>query len=249
MRVTLQPSYILHSRPYRDSSVLLDVLTAEYGRVGLLARGARRQSRKGSRGALLQAFTPLLLSFSGRSELKNLGATETAGVAFSLRGEALYSAMYVNELLVRLLHRNDAHPRLFASYSTVLQELVSMQSLDSALRQFELALLDELGYTLDLACDGASGDAIEAAGHYAFEPGSGLVARDIHGRQTTHCYRGVDLLAMAAGDFDGEARLPARRLLKAVLAIHLGDQPVKSRDLFRGSSNRYGGKGRYGELM
>jgi DNA repair protein RecO (recombination protein O) len=116
MRVNLQPAYILHSRPYRDSSVILEVFTPEHGRISALARGARRKSRGGSAAALLQLFTPLLLSFSGRGELKTLTAREAAGTAVSLRGDRLYSGLYVNELLVRLLHRYDPHPQLFVAY-------------------------------------------------------------------------------------------------------------------------------------
>ncbi|MGB1139895.1 MAG: DNA repair protein RecO, partial [Halioglobus sp.] len=121
MRVTLQPAFILHSRPYRDTSVMLDVLTPEHGRIGIVAKGARRSRRRGSDAALLQAFTPLLLSFTGRAELKTLTGVETAGVSSRLAGEHLYSALYINELLVRLLHRNDPHPRLFADYGLALE--------------------------------------------------------------------------------------------------------------------------------
>ena len=116
MRVALQPAYVLHSRPYRDSSALVEMFTAEHGRLSLVARGARNRGRKGSLSSLLQPFIPLLISFSGRAELKTLGKLEAAGGGRTLRGERLYSGLYMNELLVRLLHRQDAHPRLFAAY-------------------------------------------------------------------------------------------------------------------------------------
>ena len=123
MRVNLQPAYVLHSRPYRDSSALLEVLTPEHGRISLVARGVRNRSRRGSGAAQLQPFVPLLLSFTGRGELKTLTAKETVGAAISLRGERMFSGLYINELLVRLLHRHDPHPQLFALYGQTLEAL------------------------------------------------------------------------------------------------------------------------------
>ena len=145
MRVKLQPAWVLHSRPYRDSSALLEILSAEYGRMGLIGRGTRRRSRGGSESALLQPFAPLLLSFSGRGELRTLTGVEAAGAALTLRGERLFSGMYINELLVRLLHRDDPHPRLFALYGQALEALSEHDPVDGILRRFELVLLDELG--------------------------------------------------------------------------------------------------------
>lgn len=241
MRVNLQPSYILHSRPYRDSSALLDVFTAEYGRISLIARGARRQSRKGSKTALLQPFTPLLLSFSGRAELKTLTATETAGMAFALRGERMFSAMYINELMVRLLHQNDPHPGLFAAYGAALQSLADNAALDTLLRRFEMSLLDELGYSFDFDVDGASGQRICASGCYSYDPEQGLVAVG-EGRVTaSSTYAGADLLKIAAGEYGGELRSVAKRLLREVLATHLGEVPLRSRELFRASRPAAGG--------
>ena len=233
MRVDLQPSYILHSRPYRDSSALLDVFTAEHGRISLVARGARRQTRKGSKTALLQPFTPLLLSFSGRSELKTLAAIEGAGAVIALRGERMFSAMYVNEVLVRLLHQNDAHPALFAAYSEVLQALVDSASPDTVLRKFELTLLYELGYSFDFDVDGSSGQPVCESRQYCYDPGCGMVAFQGGKESGSSSYTGADLLLMASGELDGRVRPVAKRLLREVLAAHLGDKPLRSRDLFR----------------
>ncbi|MEM8661478.1 MAG: DNA repair protein RecO [Pseudomonadota bacterium] len=160
MRVKLQPSYVLHSRAYRDTSLLVEVFTAEHGRIGLVARGARRKSRNGSPAALLQPFAPMLLGFTGRGELKTLTATETAGRPQILVGERLYSGLYLNELLVRLLHRHDAHPKLFAAYGDALNGLASSGEIDGVLRQFELILISELGYGFELDVDGQTGAAV-----------------------------------------------------------------------------------------
>jgi DNA repair protein RecO (recombination protein O) len=237
MRVSLQPAYVVHSRPYRDSSVLLDVFTAEYGRISLVARGTRRQSRRGSGAALLQPFIPLLLSFSGRTELKTLTATEPAQGLCTLRGERMFSGMYMNELLVRLLHRNDAHPALFAAYDQALKALSGGSTVDTVLRGFEFKLLDELGYGFDLAVDGASGQPVQANLSYRYDSGLGLVGCT-DATDTTSVYAGSDLLIMAAGEFGGVARLTAKRLLRQALAMQLGGTPLRSRELFRATEAR-----------
>ncbi len=234
MQSSLQPAYILHSRPYRDSSALLEVFTAEQGRISLVARGARRRRRGGSPGALLQLFSPLLLSFSGRSEMKNLIATEAAGLPIHLRGDRLFSGMYLNELLVRLLHRHDPHPQIFAAYSQALLSLVDTDDLDAVLRPFEYLLLDELGYGLSLTVEGHSAEPIRAECWYHFHSEFGLVRCACPGSATQPVFSGNDLLAMAAGQWSDAVRLPARRLLRLALACYLGEEPLHSRALFRG---------------
>ncbi len=238
MRVTLQPAFVLHSRPYRDTSALVELFTAEHGRLSVVARGARRQGKKGGRGGLLQPFVPLLASFSGRAELKTLGALESAGPPLVLAGERVFSGLYVNELLVRLLHRHDPHPQLFAAYSDALRALAGDAEQDTVLRPFELLLLRELGYTLALDVDGQSGAAIDPGAHYQFHPEQGLVAVAGAAPRGVATYAGGDLLLLAAGDFGGPARATAKYLLREVLRHHLGDAPLRSRELFRASGER-----------
>ena len=213
---------------------MLEVLTAEYGRLSLVARGARRKVRGGSSGsALLQPFIPLLLSFSGRAELKSLTAKEAAGKLHELRGERLFSAMYVNELLVRLLHRHDPHPQLFAAYTEALQALARDDVVDTTLRRFEYRLLDELGYSFDLALDADSGERVQAHLWYHYIPDLGLVATADATDPSQPAYAGADLIVMAGGQFGGSVRVTAKRLLRQALAGHLGDAPLRSRELFR----------------
>jgi len=238
MRVHLQPAYVIHSRPYRDSSALLDVFTAEHGRVSLVARGARRQARGGSAAALLQPFTPLLISFSGHTALKTLVATEAARAMLVLRGERLFSGIYMNELLVRLLHHNDAHPALFAAYDAALQALAGGSAMEAVLRRFELTLLEELGYGFTLGCEASGGQPILAGRWYRYEPGVGLLAARAPGEHGSRVYSGSDLLALASGDFDGPARHAAKRLLREALSVHLGEQPLRSRELFQAAAAR-----------
>jgi DNA repair protein RecO (recombination protein O) len=241
MRVNLQPAYVIHSRPYRDSSALLDVFTAEHGRIGVVAKGTRRQTRKGSATALLQPFVPLLLSFSGRSELKTLVAIERAQGHCALHQERVFCGLYMNELLVRLLHRDDAHPALFAAYDEALKALAGDSAADTVLRRFEYRLLQELGYNFDFDVDGVSGAPVQSGWWYRYESGVGLVASADAvadaGASRSGLYPGAELLAMASGDFGGSARQSAKKLLREALAEHLGGAPLRSRELFRRMSS------------
>ncbi len=237
MRVDLQPAYVLHTRAYRDTSLIVEVIAADFGRLSLMARGARRRRRGGAPGTILQPFIPLLISFSGRSEMKNLTGTEIAGTPPVMVGQRLFSALYLNELLMRLLHRHDPHPELFVAYADTLGVLASDVEVESTLRWFELNLLDELGYGFSLNIDGHTGCAVEPGADYCYQPDCGLVryspefsgAGPGRGPET---YAGVQLLAMASGQLGGAARDTAKRLLRQVLANHLGPEPLRSRELF-----------------
>ena len=242
LKVSLQPGYILHSRAYRDTSALLEVFTPEHGRVSVVARGARRKARGGSGGALLQLFQPLLVSFTGRGELKTLTDREPAGKAYALRGDRLFSGLYINELLVRLLHRYDAHPTLFAGYGEALLELSSDEPLETVLRRFELSLLEELGYSFDLRSDGQSGEAVREGGWYHYHGDHGLVERVGVLDAERPAYAGADLLAIADGRLEGTAAQTAKRLLRQALASHLGEAPLRSRDLFRRGGHAQNGE-------
>jgi DNA repair protein RecO (recombination protein O) len=134
---------------------------------------------------------------------------------------------------MRLLHRHDPHPALFAAYDSTLDALAVAPQVESVLRRFEFTLLEELGYSFDLHLDGRSGEAVAAEHWYHFHSDYGLVARGEHVDPQRPAFIGADLLAIAAGDFTGEVRLTAKRLLRQVLATHLGDAPLHSRDLFR----------------
>ncbi len=239
MRIDLQPAYVLHSREYRDTSLILEIFTPEHGRFSVVARGARRRRRGGTQRALLQPFIPLLVSFSGRGEMKNLVTCEAAAQAVASRGSRLFSALYVNELVVRLLHRHDPHPELFAVYSDTLANIARVDEIELVLRQFELTLLDALGYGFALDTDGETGDRLDARDRYIFEPGTGLVSLHRFGAATrSNSYPGSDLLAMSAGVLDGSVRETAKRLLREVLAAHLGPEPLRSRELFRPNAGR-----------
>lgn len=234
-RVLLQPAYVLHRRPYRDSSLLLDILTPQLGRVGLVARGARQS--KSRSGALLQAFHPLLLSWSGSGELHTLNSAESAGTARWLTGTALMSGMYLNELLVRLLHRDDPHPDVFVAYETVLAQLAHAadMQLEAALRVFEKQLLAEIGYGLVLNYEAGTDRPIEAGQVYAYHIGEGPVAWRAEAAESSGhlLVQGSSLLDLARERLENAQSLrDAKRLMRTALAAQLGSKPLLSRRLF-----------------
>lgn len=232
MRVELHPAYILHQRPYRESSVLLEVFSVVHGRVGLVARGARG---KGARWrGLLEAFRPLLLAWSGRGELGNLTAAEPDGSAARLQQRTLLSGFYLNELLLRLLHRHDPHPELFAAYREALGSLAAGEAEEPALRIFEKRLLESLGYALVLGHAADEPQPIEADADYYYQPERGACRRAPAGQAALRV-RGRTLQALAAERLiEPEILREAKQLMRFVLAAHLGGQPLASRALFDG---------------
>jgi DNA repair protein RecO (recombination protein O) len=230
-RVQLTPGFVLHLRPWRESSALLEVFTETHGRVGLVARGVR-SARSRQRGDL-QPFRALRLSWQGRGELGTLTGVEPDGAAIALRGKALYSAFYLNELLMRLLARHDPHPGLFGHYRHCLQRLATGSQLEALLRLFELRLLEEAGYALQLDCEATSGEALQADTLYDYHLESGPVAV-VGEHEGGFVFRGASLLAIAREELSDPAVLTdAKRLLRSALKLYLGDKPLKSRELFK----------------
>jgi DNA repair protein RecO (recombination protein O) len=171
--------------------------------------------------------------------MKNLVACEAAGQVSTSHGSRLFSALYVNELVMRLLHRHDPHPKLFAVYSDTLASIARADEVEVVLRQFELTLLDALGYGFALDTDGETGARLDESARYTFESGTGLVCLPRFGAAArSGGYPGSDLLQMSAGVLDGSVRETAKRLLREVLAAHLGPEPLRSRELFRATAGR-----------
>jgi DNA repair protein RecO (recombination protein O) len=230
-RVEFEPAFVLHGRAYRETSELLDVFTQGHGRISLVARGMRRP-KAGLRG-IVRAFQPLAVSWFGRGGgLMTLRTAEASAPPIALQGDALMSGFYVNELLLRFLHRGDPHPGLFAAYSETIAGLAAACSPDAPLRRFELRLLAEVGYGLNLDRDAASGEPLNPAGRYAYivehgpVPAAGSSAAEV-------IYAGADLLAIGRGDFTaGQCLQSARRLLRDVLDHHLGGKPLRTRTVF-----------------
>ena len=230
MRVLLQPAFVLHRRPYRDTSLLLEVFSQDQGRLGLVARGAAA-SRSRLKG-LLQPFAPLLLSWSGAGELATLTAAEEGGRPIPLPPHRVLAGLYVNELLLRLLPRLDPHPGLFAAYETLLAELVAAPGEEPPLRRFEKRLLEELGYGLTLDREAASGTPIVAEEHYCYVLDRGPLAAGQ--AQAGVPISGRGLLALRDGILSDPAVLKeVKRLTRAALAEQLRGRALKTRELYR----------------
>jgi DNA repair protein RecO (recombination protein O) len=224
-RIDLTPGYVLHHRPWRDTSRILEVLTREHGRLTLFARGVRGPHAK--LAAVLQPFQPLLLSFSGRGEAAQLTGAERAEHCAALPADCLLAAFYLNELLLKLTTRHDPLPALFDHYHGTLERLRTGAALEPVLRVFEKRLLELLGYGLDLATEALSGRPIRPQQFYQFRPSAGLVAA---GGAKSGALRGDSLLALAAEQPTGERALEdARHLLKAALAACLEGRPLATR--------------------
>lgn len=228
-RITLEPAWVLHHYPYRDTSLLLEVFTRSHGRVGLVARGAR--SPKSQWYSRLQVLRPLLLSWSSRGELGTLSGAEARDGAAPDIGRHLLNISYLNELLLRLVRRNDPHPQLFASYETAVGRLTG--DVDSTMRYFEKDLLQELGYGLQLEYETDSGTLIDAAALYEYRLEQGPV-RCRQRRQHGIHIQGATLQALAGETLEDRRHCrEARTLTQAALAVYLGDRPLKSREVLR----------------
>lgn len=232
-RVDLQPTWVLHTRPYRDTSLLVELFSERVGRISAVARGARSSRRGGSaQFSLLQPFTPLLCSWTGKRDLKTLAGCEGNGARIPLQGERLFSGLYVNELLARLLLHDDPYPELFQYYRDILQQLAKGELVDLALRQFEFRLLESLGYGFALDVDGESGAPVSEQAFYEFHQDQGLIPSHAS-RSSEGVFAGADLLRIGRSEFDDTTRLCAKRLMRQALQCRLGGQPLKSRELFR----------------
>lgn len=229
----LQRCFVLHRRNFGNSSLILELFADAHGRIAVLAKGAK-QPRRGrtAGGEVLQPFRPLWLSWSGRGEVKTLLRYEPAGPALELTGKRLFCGFYLNELLVRLLGRGDPHEALFAFYYSALTSLSAGEDIESALRQFELRLLHEIGYAVVLDIEAASGRPVESGLRYVYEKESGLRVAGTSDSQRS--VSGETLLRLATGrSLRGQMTREARALMRRLLAPYLGDRPLKSRALFR----------------
>ena len=229
-RIDQQPGFVLHSYPYRETSLIVEVFSRDHGRIGLVAKGARRPMSQ-LRGVLM-AFQPLLIDWSGGGEMKTLVRAEWQGGQPLLGGQALLCAYYLNELLMRLLPREDPHPVLFRAYGDALRALAAGEGQEVILRRFELALLQELGYGLQLDSD-ADGAPVRPELRYAYIIERGAVPLDEYGIDDPSVVAGRVLLDMARGDFrEPETLAGAKALMRRLIQHYLGGQVLQSRRVF-----------------
>jgi DNA repair protein RecO (recombination protein O) len=229
-RIRLEPAFLLHHYPWRDSSRILELLTRTHGRVSVFARAARRSGS--GRAAALQPFAELLVSFSIREEAGQLTGVEQDVPAVPLPPSQLMSAYYANELLLKLLPKGDPHPRLYAAYAQLMAALAVRQCDPAcALRVFEKRLLEELGYGLNLDMETASGRPVEAQRSYRYRVDSGPeLVNGVAEGSLVFC--GSSLLALAAETLDDARSLAdARRLLRAALDQILDGRELRTRQV------------------
>lgn len=227
-RVLLEPVFVLHSRPYRNSSLIVELFTMRYGRVAAVARSARGpRSRYQGR---LQLFSPLLVSWSGRTDLKNLNHMEPQGQSYWLEGDALLCGFYLNELLMKLLRHEDPYPELYQRYQTILSLLELERQFEPSLRYFERQLLQDIGYGLPLKHDVATGQAIIGEHYYRYVVERGFVASEPS--NDVFVFPGNVLKKLSEETLATAEELRfAKRLMRMALARHLGNKPLQSRKL------------------
>ncbi len=228
-RSDLEPAFVLHRRAYRDTSLLLELLTRDHGRLGAVARGVR--GRRNRNAGLLQPFQALTVTWQARGEMATLTGFEAADRPRALAGRRLVSGFYANELLIRLLQREDPHPGLHAAYAALVEALADQAVGEGpALRRFERDLLAAIGYGLALERD-VHGEPLDPGGQYRYDLERGAEAVSQADGPGIHL-RGASLLALAAGLPDSAAEAELRPLLRRVLRLYLGERPLRSRELY-----------------
>lgn len=252
MKAELENAYVLHSRPFKDTSLLVDFFTENFGRITLVAKGARQQKKKGN--FLLQPFVSLKISWQGKGQLKTLTSTEITTAIVdddkiididknnkNLEKKYLYSGFYANELLTYLLPFDEPNSDIFSLYANLLSALKNKFNLEKTLRLFEFSLLSELGYGIDFIHASISGELIEASKQYYYEPSEGFVCIDTvdAGLESSsiasrHVFDGVVILGIYSQEYNHEAVRQAAKYIarKSMDNILLGKK-IKSRDFFK----------------
>lgn len=236
--------YVLHSKPFKDTSAIVELLTRDYGRVSVIYKGVR-SSKNSAKSRVLQPFQPLLASWYGKRELKSGKHVEQAGASCLLVGKKLYSGIYLNEILMRVLYRDAPAEGIFEHYQQCLEALQSAENIEIPLRQFESRLLDAIGYQLPCEFDSSSGAPIVPEVYYRYDVMNGFVYESStlpeSGGRLKDVFKGELLLAisqdrLSRDNLDPQLLKDAKRLMRLALAPHLGNRPLESKKLFMGIS-------------
>lgn len=225
-----QRAFVLHSRPYSESSLMVVLFCEKEGLLNVLAKGAR--SKRSPQKGHLQPFTPLLIKYSGKGEVKTLTGVEAISLTLPLSHLYFYSGFYINELTLRVLEQNTDCSVLFFVYLTTIQDL-ALQSdhIEVILRRYELGLLKHLGYEIDFEHCAGSGEIVSENMTYLFHPEKGFIASVMNKKDL---FTGRELLALANQSFpDAETRKAAKRFTRMALKPYIGSKPLKSRELFQ----------------
>lgn len=228
-RITGQPAFVLHSYPYRETSLIVDVFTRDHGRLALVAKGAKRP-HSALRG-VLQTFQPLSIAWSGKSEMRTLTGAEWVGGMRPLSGDALLCGFYVNELLVKFCAREDPHPQLFHHYVVTLTRLGHDEPAVQVLRSFERVLLRETGYAMSLDRTVAR-QAVMAEGRYVFDPERGVREAAVDLPRHWPIVSGQTLLDMEKDDYHrAQTVAQSKTLMRFLLNTYLGGAPLATRQI------------------
>lgn len=222
LHVQLQPGFLLQHKPYRETSLLIDVLTRDFGRVALIAKGVKKPKSKFS--AFLRPFLPLVISYTGKTDLKTLTHVETFPEQIKLNGKALYCGFYINELVSHFLHKYDPHPEVFDIYQKCLLDMMEVSEIEQALRIFELKLLNLIGYGLRFDFDINQQQKVSSDKNYLIQADIGPIEA-VDGEIS-----GATLLALQAMDFrDAKSLEQAKKVMRQIIDYHLQGKPLKSR--------------------
>lgn len=234
MKTEHDKAYILHRRPFKESSVVIECFCRQNGWLSLVARGAKRSRSRFD--AVLQPFMQLQLEWGGKGELKTLYKAESNVFHPLLKQEKLIVGLYLNELMIRLLQRLDPHPALYDFYHQTLENLImlsTMNEVQGLLRQFEIKLLSELGYGLELDRDANTGQPIEPECLYSYDPKLGIFEISSVSVQPACSVSGASLLALKHNDYPSEAIiLESKKLMRYIMTHYLGNKPLETRKLF-----------------
>ena len=231
MKIEFTPCYILHRRDYRESSLILEIFSREYGRVSLVAKGAKRN--KNQQGINYNLYQKYLISWIARSELGTLVDIDFASLMNSLKPEQIMAGFYMNEITLRLLHKHESHPELFDSYDTSISKLLNGEFEQTLLRYFEKALLQSLGYGLIFDHDVHTGEIIVDEADYFYKIDYGPSA-EIHESRHDIKISGKTLIELDKDTLSDNKNLSESKiLLRTILNQYLGDKPLASRQLYR----------------
>lgn len=233
MRVESEPGFILHTFPYRETSLLVDVFTRDYGRVRCVAKGFRKPNKKGIAKTLFP-YTEHHFQWQGRGELKTLIQADPVQAPVFLKQESLFIGLYINELLYKLLHQNDPHQSLYGVYQQLMTQLSTSELEQSVLRHFEMQLLEELGYGLVLDVEAETGVAVSSECLYYYIPDQGLKLIQNQATDSRHAISGADIMALNRGEFEQQSvQRTAKQLTRQVIDFYLDGKELNSRELYR----------------
>jgi DNA repair protein RecO (recombination protein O) len=233
MRVESEPGFILHTIPYRETSLLVDIFTQNYGRLRCVAKGFRKPNKKGIAKTLFP-YTEHHFQWQGRGELKTLIKADPVQAPVFLQQESLFIGLYINELLYKLLHQNDPHRSLYDFYQQLMTTLSSLVLEQPVLRHFEMQLLEELGYGLVLDTEAETGEAVTPEHLYYYIPDQGLKLLQDQTTNNADTFSGADIIALSQGEFEQQSVLrAAKQLTRQVINFYLDGKQLNSRELYR----------------